>query len=161
MPIDPYARAQAAQDLARRRRARRAAVRPRPPAVRGDPDPAGGSPSQRRGHAAETLAARHLAGCGLRILAHNLRCRAGEIDLVARHGPTLVFVEVRQRSGRRHGGAAASVNRDKQARLTLAAAFFLPRIVRVHFQGRPPPCRFDVVALDGRRIEWIRAAFGT
>lgn len=160
MPIDPYARAQAAQDLARRRRARRAAVRPRP-APHGQADPAGGSPSQRRGHAAETRAARHLAGCGLRILARNLRCKAGEIDLVARHGPILVFVEVRQRNGRRHGGAAASVNRDKQARLTRAAAFFLPRIVRVHFQGRPPPCRFDVVALDGRRIEWIRAAFGT
>jgi putative endonuclease len=92
-------------------------------------------------------------------LARNLRCRAGEIDLVARDGPVLVFVEVRQRRDRRYGGAAASVNRAKQARLIRAARYFLPVLSRAHFAGVQPPCRFDVVSIEDGRIDWIRDAF--
>lgn len=96
----------------------------------------------------------------MRILATNLRCRAGEIDLVAREGGLLLFIEVRERRNPSFGGAAASVNRAKQARLIRAARHFLPRLVRLHFGGAAPACRFDVVAFDTDQPRWIRDAFG-
>ena len=66
---------------------------------------------------------------------------------------TLVFAEVRARAGTRHGGAAASVGAAKQRRIVLAAQHYLLR------WASPPPCRFDVVAIDGGRVEWLRGAF--
>jgi putative endonuclease len=66
---------------------------------------------------------------------------------------TLVFVEVRARRDARFGGAAASIGAAKRQRLVFAASHFLRRLATV------PPCRFDVVAVDGDRIEWLRAAF--
>ena len=90
---------------------------------------------------------------GLEIVARNYRTRFGEIDLIARDGETLVFVEVRLRSSDRFGGAAASVDGHKRARIISAAQHFLSRL------GRNPPCRFDVVTLDGGSPTWIRAAF--
>jgi putative endonuclease len=124
-------------------------------------DPPAGSPTQRQGHAAEIRAARHLQTQGVQVLAANLRCRAGEIDLVAREGGLLLFVEVRERRHPGYGGAAASVNRAKQARLIRAARHFLPQLVRRHFGGTAPACRFDVVACDANGLCWIRDAFGT
>jgi len=83
-----------------------------------------------------------------------VRARGGEIDLILRERDgTLVFVEVRSRAGAAHGGAAASVGTDKQRRLVLAAQHFLVGMDPL------PPCRFDVVAIDGDRVEWLRAAF--
>lgn len=72
---------------------------------------------------------------------------------------TLVFVEVRQRSGQSHGGAGASISGVKQQRIIFAARHYLMRF------ASPPPCRFDVVLVQGgvdsggARIEWLRAAF--
>lgn len=104
------------------------------------------------GAAAEDLAARHLVRHGLKILARNYRCRGGEIDLVCRDGATLVFVEVRLRTNRGFGGAAASITPAKQRRLIRAAGHYLA--------GKPmPACRFDAVLLDAENIEWIRNAF--
>jgi putative endonuclease len=107
------------------------------------------------GRAAEQLAARYLEARGLVILERNFRCRAGEVDLIARDGGTLVFVEVRLRAGRAFGGAVASVDARKQAKVIRAARYYLAT--------RPEqPCRCDVVALDrlaAERIEWIRDAF--
>ncbi len=107
------------------------------------------------GRAAEALAARFLEGHGLRVVERNYRCRRGEIDLIARDGATLVFVEVRLRTGERFGGAAASVDARKRARVLAAARHYLAR--------RPDtPCRCDVVLLDrldAERVEWIRDAF--
>jgi putative endonuclease len=111
---------------------------------------------QRDGAAAEDLAAAYLARNGLAILARNYRCRGGEIDLVAREGATLVFVEVRYRRSQAFGGAGGSVDARKQARILLAARRYLAG------QG-DVACRCDVVALDAldpARIEWIRDAFG-
>lgn len=112
------------------------------------------------GRAGEALAQRHLEARGLRILARNYRVAhgrsrpGGEIDLVAvEPDGTLVFVEVRVRRGRLGGGAAASVGAAKQARLVYAARTWLAALPRV------PPCRFDVVAVDGDRVQWLRAAF--
>jgi putative endonuclease len=108
------------------------------------------------GVAAEELAARFLERQGLAVVDRNYRCRAGEVDLVARDGRTLVFVEVRFRRSEAFGGARASVDAAKQRRILLAAKHYL--------SGRPDqPCRCDVVLLDRldpARVEWIRDAFG-
>ncbi len=105
------------------------------------------------GRRAEALAAAFLAARGLAIVERNFRCRRGEIDIIARDGETLVFVEVRLRSRRDFGGAAASITPVKRARIAAAAAFYLGRF------GRAPPCRFDAVLFDNlesERIEWLR-----
>ena len=110
----------------------------------------------RRGEAAESLAAEFLRAHGLAISQRNYRCRFGEIDLIARDGATLVFVEVRQRRSETYGGAAESLTAAKRARLVAAARHYLARHRSV------PPCRFDAVLIRGEppRIEWIRDAFG-
>jgi putative endonuclease len=106
------------------------------------------------GDTQERNARAFLEQAGLDFVASNIRCRLGEVDLVMRDGHTLVFVEVRYRSSDRFGGAAASVDRRKQARLTAAAAYFLKRLPVT------PACRFDVIAIGpAGQINWIRHAF--
>ena len=110
----------------------------------------------RRGLAAEQLAADYLEGRGLKLLARNYRCRFGEIDLVLREGGTTVFVEVRQRANASFGGAGESITRAKRARLLATARHYLARRGAID-------CRFDALLLTGKvepQIEWIRDAFG-
>ena len=118
------------------------------------------SPTTQSGDAGEARALAHLLGQGLTLVQRNYRvargpnARGGEVDLILRdRDHTLVFVEVRSRAGASHGGAAASVGAAKQRSLVLAARHFLSRLSTV------PPCRFDVVAIDGERLEWLRGAF--
>ena len=89
----------------------------------------------------------------------NYRCRRGEIDLVMRDTETLVFVEVRRRASHAFGGGLVSVDARKRARLVAAAEHYL-MTERI---GDERPCRFDVVAIDGRfprtTIQWVRNAF--
>lgn len=110
----------------------------------------------RRGEAAESLAAAFLQAQGLTITKRNYRCRFGEIDLVARDGKTLVFVEVRRRKSDDFGGAAESITAVKRARLIRTARHYLARSRGL------PPCRFDAVLIRGEspQIEWVRNAFG-
>jgi putative endonuclease len=109
--------------------------------------------AQAAGSAAEEAAANFLARQGLEIVARNYRTRMGEIDLVARDGATLVFVEVRMRSSAHFGGGAESIGPRKQARIVAAARQYLARL------RHEPPCRFDVVTLDDGSPAWLRAAF--
>jgi putative endonuclease len=105
------------------------------------------------GAKAEALAARHLEAHGLAIVARNVRSRFGEIDLVAREGATLVFVEVRLRRSPGFGGAAASITAAKRTRMIKAAAGYLAAL------RSEPECRFDAVLLDGldsSRVEWLK-----
>ncbi|WP_035056357.1 YraN family protein [Andreprevotia chitinilytica] len=103
-----------------------------------------------RGQEAENRAAEYLVNRGLKLVARNWRCKAGELDLICRDGNTLVFVEVRQRRSRAFGGAAASITASKRAKLWAAAQSYLQTV-------RPtPPCRFDAVCIDGERIDWLR-----
>lgn len=95
-----------------------------------------------QGARAEQTAAAFLRGRGLRLLARNYRAPGGEIDLIAEETGTLVFVEVRLRSGTRHGGALESIDRPKRRRIVLAARHYLAQR-----RGAEPPCRFDVVLL--------------
>jgi putative endonuclease len=117
---------------------------------------------QTTGQNAEDRAWAHLQRAGLTLVARNYRvargpnARGGEIDLVCRERDgTLVFVEVRSRASASHGGAAASVSATKRASLVLAAQRFIAAWPVV------PPCRFDVVAIDGEQLQWIKAAFDT
>jgi putative endonuclease len=112
------------------------------------------------GDAGEALALTHLQRAGLVLVERNYRvargphARGGEVDLILRdRDGTLVFVEVRTRRNAGHGGAAASVGGAKQRHIVLAARHYLLRMTS------PPPCRFDVVAIDGERVDWLRGAF--
>jgi len=107
------------------------------------------------GARAEDLCAELLRAAGLRLLERNWRCRVGEIDLIAEENGTLVFAEVRCRSGAGFGGAAESITSAKRARLLAAA--------RLYLYGRPDAnCRFDVFLVEGepKQVRWIRDAFG-
>jgi putative endonuclease len=111
-----------------------------------------------RGAIAESIAASHIERQGLTIAARNFRTRFGEVDLVAQDNGLLVFIEVRLRKEGAHGawgGAVGSVTARKQHRIALAAAAYLQRF------REPPPCRFDVIALNaGGDVEtWIKGAF--
>ncbi|MCA1247662.1 YraN family protein [Massilia sp. MS-15] len=108
------------------------------------------STRQAQGRDWEQVALLHLQGQGLRLVEENFRCKGGEIDLVMRDGETLVFVEVRQRADSAHGGAAASITPAKIRRLVRAAQYYLLRFPAL------PPCRFDVVAIDGEALSWLQ-----
>ncbi len=108
----------------------------------------------------EALALDHLQEHGLALVRRNYRvakgprARGGEVDLILRdRDGTLVFVEVRKRKSSGFGGAAGSVSYAKQRSIVLAAHHFLRNY------GSPPPCRFDVVAIENGRVEWLKAAF--
>lgn len=122
------------------------------------------TPKQRAGDAAEEAACAHLAAQGCVILARNARFREGELDIVAREGGTLLFVEVRLRSSARFGGAGASVDAFKRRRLVRAAQHWLQQTHGARAGSTRaaawPPCRFDVITADaGGVTEWIRDAF--
>lgn len=104
----------------------------------------------------EAFARRYLENAGLIFVAANVACRAGEIDLIMRDQQTWVFVEVRYRRNAHFGGAAASVTYQKQQRLLRAASFWL---VQHNASFDTSPCRFDVLAITGSQIEWLRDAF--
>jgi putative endonuclease len=95
------------------------------------------------GASGEAMAARHLEGHGMRILERNVRCRLGEIDLVAVERGVIVFVEVKSNRGGRYGAPEEMVTPAKQRRLARLASWYL----QAHgWLGRP--ARFDVVAVD-------------
>jgi len=117
------------------------------------------TPKQRAGAAAEQAACAHLLAHGCAILARNARFREGELDIVARDGTTLLFVEVRLRSSAHFGGAAASVDARKRRRLRRAAEHWLLQSYGAR-AGAWPPCRFDVITADAGGVsDWIRGAF--
>ncbi|MFG6448994.1 YraN family protein [Roseateles sp. BYS180W] len=116
--------------------------------------------TKQQGDRAEDRALSYLQRQGLQLVARNYRVargparHAGEVDLIMRDADgTVVFVEVRARSSRNHGGAAASVSHQKRRRILYAARHYLLR------QPSPPPCRFDVLALEGDDLQWLPAAF--
>jgi putative endonuclease len=106
----------------------------------------------------ERAAEKALRAAGYEIVARNFTTRAGEIDLVAREGTVLCFVEVKGRGGTGFGAPEEAVTLEKQRRIFRAAQAYLARQ-----RGRRPVCRFDVVAIleteRGRNVEILRDAF--
>lgn len=92
------------------------------------------------GQQAETEAERYLQAKGYRVLERNARSRYGELDLVAQHNGTLVFVEVKARRTDGYGGAAYAVDGRKQDKLVKLAAHYL-----MSHRVKNPVCRFDVL----------------
>lgn len=113
--------------------------------------------AQWRGQQGEAQALAYLQAEGLHLLERNYRTPGrggGEIDLIMQAADgTVVFVEVRSRSHSRFGGAGGSIDVAKRQRIVQAAQHWLLR------QGVPPACRFDVIAIDGIQLQWLRAAF--
>jgi putative endonuclease len=123
--------------------------------AKGEDNFSGRRGSKHVGAAYETLALDFLRGQRMRLLARNVTCRGGEIDLVMRdRDDVVVFVEVRARAGSRYGGAAASIGPHKQRRILLAARYFL-----MTRGASASACRFDAVLFEGRRLVWLRDAF--
>ena len=108
-----------------------------------------------RGTAAETRALQYLQSQGLKLVARNWQGRGGELDLVMLDHDTIAVVEVRARRSSAFGSAAASIDARKQARIVLTTRAWLV----INPQHARRDLRFDVVAMDGGRIEWIRSAF--
>src|SRR5688572_20839730 len=97
-----------------------------------------------KGRRGEDRAAALLRDRGYAVVERNYRCPKGELDVIARDGDTLVFVEVRTRADARHGTALETVRAGKQRRVAAAAAHYLA--VRRPVFTR---CRFDVLAITG------------
>jgi len=106
----------------------------------------------------EELAVRHLRDRGYIIIERNYRTPLGEIDIIARHGGAIVFIEVKTRRTGEFGMPFEAVNRRKQERMRRVALVYLKRL------GGEVPARFDVVSvmLDGGRasVDIIQDAFG-
>ena len=103
----------------------------------------------------EQLAARYLEQKGMDVLELNYRCRTGEIDIIARDGGYLVFVEVKYRRDDKMGNPKEAVDRKKQKKISMTASYYLMRKC-----GRMDiPCRFDVAAVLGEQIEVVKNAF--
>ena len=98
------------------------------------------------GDRGEAAVAESLARKGFAILERNYRTPMGEIDLIARDGRTLAFVEVKTRKSERCGRPGAAVGREKQRRIIGAALWYMNREAK----GALPPCRFDVVEVYAR-----------
>ena len=95
---------------------------------------------------------------GYRIVERNFRCRSGEIDIVAREGAYLVFIEVKYRRGAECGDPSEAVDRRKQQTISRVALFYL----LWHGYAEHTPVRFDVVSVSGTdtvEVKLYRNAF--
>lgn len=108
------------------------------------------------GTAYEQIASEYLEAQGFVILEKNYRNRYGEIDIVAQEGKTICFVEVKYRSSNRYGYPIEAVDYRKQKKILAVSRYYL----LMHGQSEWTPCRFDIVAIEGKEITLLRNAFG-
>lgn len=107
-----------------------------------------------RGATSEARAVDLLLRRGYEIVERNYRCKTGELDIVARDGPTLVFVEVRSRADHEHGSALEMVGHSKRRKVARVAHSYL-----AHRRPRFEEARFDVVAITGDEIALVKDAW--
>ena len=108
----------------------------------------------RAGALAESVAADTMRRQGYRVLEQRFRYRHSDVDLVARRGSLVVFVEVKSRTDGRFGTASEAVTARKQANVVRAASVWLSR------HARPADAaRFDVITVEGGHVEWVQDAF--
>jgi putative endonuclease len=111
-------------------------------------------PRHREGARAEALAADALRLRGYQVLEQRFRYARSDVDLVARRGAVIVFVEVKSRADDRYGAAAEAVTARKQANVVRAASVWLTR------HARPwDAVRFDVITVCNGKLEWLEDAF--
>lgn len=103
----------------------------------------------------EHIAGEWMSRMGYRILEYNFRCRSGEIDIVAADGDTLVFTEVKYRTGQRAGSPLEAVGPGKQRTICRCADVY--RLI--HGIPADTDCRFDVVGISGGKLTLVRNAF--
>lgn len=103
----------------------------------------------------ERTAGAYLESCGYRILEYNFRARRSEIDIVAKDGRYLAFVEVKYRTDGRAGHPLEAVDIRKQRRICRAALCYLQR----YGWSEDTPCRFDVVGITGKKVILVKDAF--
>lgn len=108
-----------------------------------------------QGSEKEEEAKKYLQQKGYQILTSNFRCKMGEIDLIARDGKYLVFVEVKYRSSGKAGLPQEAVDIRKQRRIVLTAKYYMMLQGISEFS----PCRFDVVVMTPEHVELIQNAF--
>jgi putative endonuclease len=109
------------------------------------------------GKAGEDRAAKFLVGKGYRVLERNFRTRSGELDLIALHEGTIVFVEVKTRTSNAFGAPELAVTPQKQRKMIKTALGYI-KYKKLHSL----PCRFDVVAISDateKEVELIQNAF--
>lgn len=113
---------------------------------------------QEFGRNAESIAAGRLRMAGYKIITRNYRTRIGEIDIIARDGKSIVFVEVKARKSTRYGHPKLAVTRAKQRKISMVALEYLKSTDQSHSKAR-----FDVVTVsslpDDPKIEIIKNAF--
>jgi len=111
------------------------------------------------GQLAENLSGQFLQQQGASILERNYRCNVGELDIIAKHNDSIVFVEVRFRKNIAFGNPLETITLSKQKKLIKAASYYLQR--NKNFAKKP--CRFDVIAVtiqqNEYQFEWIQHAF--
>ena len=111
--------------------------------------------TRKQGALKEEQVCAYLLSRGVRIKEQNFRCRQGEIDLIGYDGEYLVFFEVKYRSSKSKGSAAEAVGYAKQKRICRVADYY--RVL--HHCMENTPIRFDVVAIDGDKVTWLKNAF--
>jgi putative endonuclease len=109
------------------------------------------------GEKGERLAIKFLNKKGYKVIKQNYRTPIGEIDIIAKDGETLVFIEVKTRESIAYGLPFEAVNNIKKRKITKVAMLYLKRFKEM------PPCRFDVVSIyyknDKPEFELIKDAF--
>lgn len=111
--------------------------------------------TRQRGADKEQLATDYLKVQGMQIIERNFRCRQGEIDIIGYHNHYLVFVEVKYRSSDAMGSALEAVDGRKQRQICKVADYYR----YIHKLGNNTMIRYDVMAIQGERIQWIQNAF--
>ncbi|GAC1537836.1 MAG: hypothetical protein NVS2B17_11000 [Candidatus Velthaea sp.] len=105
------------------------------------------------GRHGEDRAVRLLQEAGYRVVGRNVRLPGGEIDVICKDGDTIVFVEVKARISARFGSALSAVDARKRRTLRALAADWL------QIAAPNARARFDIVTIDGSRVELHRGAF--
>lgn len=103
----------------------------------------------------ECLAIDYLKANGISILTSNYRCKIGEIDIIGYDKDTLVFFEVKYRATPNKGYASEAVGIQKRRKICRVSDYYR----MVNNIGEYNACRFDVIAIDANRIDWIKNAF--
>jgi putative endonuclease len=117
-------------------------------------DEQGPATTIKRGNAGEDRAAAHLEGIGMHIVERNFKTKLGELDIIARDGKTLVFVEVRMRTTNAYGNAVEAVNHHKQRQVSRIASQYI-KVRRPRFET----ARFDVIGITAGDLVHIRDAW--